>query len=231
MLVRQHPSFELSPRIGAMHILVVNPNSSLEVTEAIDQSISSMRLPGGPQLSVARLKEGPRGIATQADADGVIRPLMQKISDSEADAFVIACFSDPGLHSAREAAKGRPVHGIAECGITHALTRGDRFGVIALSAASVLRQVRYVRQMSLYDRYAGSWSVQASAADTASADILQRLIDAGRQLVEKRGADVVVLGCAGMARHRLAIEQAVGRPVVEPVQQGVLTAIGRLICP
>ncbi len=42
---------------------------------------------------------------------------------------MIACFSDPGLHSARETTR-KPVLGIAECGILTALTLGHRFGVI-----------------------------------------------------------------------------------------------------
>lgn len=215
-----------------MQILIINPNSSLKVTEAIDESISPMRLTGGPELRVERLEDGPSGIASQQDADSVILPLVRRIGERKnADAFVIACFSDPGIHSVREAAGGRPVHGIAECGIAHALTRGDRFGIIALSEASARRQMRYVRQMGLYERFAGSWPVQASAAETAGSEILPRLIDAGRQLIDQRGADVVILGCAGMARHRPAIEKSLGRPVVEPAQQAVMTAIGRLICP
>lgn len=214
-----------------MQILVVNPNSSPEVTEAIDQSVDTLRLPGGPEISVERLADGPRGIASQYDADSVILPLVLRVRESRADAFVVACFSDPGLHAVREASDGRPVHGVAECGIAHALTRGDRFGIIALSEASTRRQMRYVRQMALHDRFAGSWPVEASAADTAGRDILPRLIEAGRKLIEQRGADVVILGCAGMAGHRAAIEKALGRPVVEPVQQAVLTALGRLIFP
>jgi Asp/Glu/hydantoin racemase len=55
------------------------------------------------------------------------------------------------------------------------------------------------------------------------------LIQAGQALVKERAADVVVMGCAGMASHRLAIEQAIGVPVVEPVQQAVMMAIGAIL--
>jgi Asp/Glu/hydantoin racemase len=71
--------------------------------------------------------------------------------------------------------------------------------------------------------------VQASAADTAGAAIRARLIAAGHELVRQRGADVVVLGCAGMAAHRRAIETEIGCPVVEPSQQAVVAAIGALL--
>jgi allantoin racemase len=71
--------------------------------------------------------------------------------------------------------------------------------------------------------------VQATAADTAGAVIRARLIAAGQELVRQRGADVVVLGCAGMAAHRRAIEAEIGFPVVEPSQQAVVAAIGALL--
>jgi Asp/Glu/hydantoin racemase len=71
---------------------------------------------------------------------------------------VLACFSDPGLHAVREAAGGRPVLGIAECGIFRALMLGERFGIIALSPSSIRRQQRMARVMGVDSRYGGSWS-------------------------------------------------------------------------
>lgn len=210
-------------------ILTINPNSSAAVTKAIDAALAPLRRPGLPTLDVTDLPEGPPGIATQRDSDSVIMPLVTLVGRDDADAFVIACFSDPGLHAVREAAHPRPVFGIAESAILHALTRGERFGIIALSPASVKRQQRYVRQMGLDIRYAGSHPVDASAADTASPEIRDRLIQAAHTLVQHRGADTVILGCAGMAAHRPAIETAIGRPVIEPSQQAVASAIAALL--
>jgi allantoin racemase len=210
-------------------ILTINPNSSAAVTAAIDEAIAPLRIAGGPVIEVVGLAEGPPSITSQRDADSVVMPLVNRVVREDADAFVIACFSDPGLHAVREAAGGRPVMGIAEWGILRALTLGERFGVIALSPQSIRRQQRMVRQMGVDGRYAGSWSVGASAAETAGANIRDRLIEAGRALVAQRGADVVVMGCAGMASHRAAIEDAIGVPVVEPAQQAVVAAIGAVL--
>lgn len=210
-------------------ILVINPNSSAAVTAAIDAAVAPLRMQGGPRITVAGLPGGPPGIATQRDADAVVMPLVEWVGRDDADAFVLACFSDPGLHAVREAAGGRPVMGIAEWGILRALTLGERFGVIALSASSVRRQQRLVRQMGVDNRYAGSWPVDATASDTAGAAVRDRLVEAGRALVGARSADVVVLGCAGMASHRAAIEDAIGCPVVEPSQQAVAAAIGAVL--
>ena len=51
------------------------------------------------------------------------------------------------------------------------------------------------------------------------------MIDTGRVLREDCGADVVVLGCAGMADYRAAMEEALGIPVVDPTQAAVSHAI------
>jgi len=208
---------------------VINPNSSIPVTAAIDAALQPLRLAGGPEVVVTRLAAGPPGILTQRDADSVAAPLAELVASDRADAFVIACFSDPGLHGAREAAQGRTVMGIGEWGVLSALTLGERFGILALSNASIRRQQRMVRQMGVESRYAGSWPIDASAAETTDSGVHDRLIEAGRALVRERGADVVVLGCAGMASQRAAIEQAIGRPVVEPSQRAVAAAIGAVL--
>lgn len=210
-------------------ILVVNPNSSELVTAAISEAVAPLRLPGGPRIDCVTLAEGPPGVATQRDADSVIMPLCRLVEREAADAFVLACFSDPGLHAVREAAGSRPVMGIAEWGLLRALTLGERFGIIALSASSVRRQQRLVRQMGLEGRYAGSWPVQLSAMDSASDAVGATLAEAGRALVRERGADVIVLGCAGMARHRGSVAAACGRPVVEPSQQAVAAALAAVL--
>lgn len=210
-------------------ILVVNPNSSEGVTAAIDTSIAPLRLPGGPAIETRTLAEGPPSISSQRDAERVVMPLVRLVERDGADAFVLACFSDPGLHAVREAAGGRPVMGIAEWGLLRSLTLGERFGIIALSRASIRRQQRMVRAMGLHARYAGSRAVEATAAETTGEAMRNRLVEAGRILIERDDADVVVLGCAGMAAHRAPLAAALGVPVVEPVQQAVSAALGTLL--
>ena len=210
-------------------ILVINPNSSESVTRAIDAAVAPLRLAGGPAIETHTLAEGPPSVTTQRDADGVVMPLVRLVERHPADAFVLACCSDPGLHAVREAAGGRPVMGIAEWGLLRALSLGECFGIIALSRASLGRQRRMVGAMGLAARYAASRPVGASAAETTGEAIRERLTEAGRTLVERDGADVLVLGCAGMASHRVALAAALGVPVVEPVQQATAAALGAVL--
>ena len=88
---------------------------------------------------------------------------------NDVDAFVIACYSDPGLPVCREAT-ARPVFGINEAGVLTALARGERFGVIAIGQRSIRRHVRYMRQMGLTERFAGERPLNMSVAETASGE-------------------------------------------------------------
>jgi Asp/Glu/hydantoin racemase len=211
-------------------ILVINPNSTRAVTHAIDEAMAPLRLPGGPEILCLTLEEGPPGVESQLDADGVILPLSRMIceNDANAAAFVIACFSDPGLFSAREST-AKPVLGIAECGILTALTLGHRFGVISILARSVARHLRYIGAMGVTQRLAGDLPVGLGVAELADRrTTLARMIEVGHALRDRHGADVLVMGCAGMARYRADLEKAVRIPVVEPTQAAVTMAIGRV---
>ena len=211
-------------------ILVINPNSTASVTRAIDDAMAPLCIPGGPEIACLTLDEGPPGVESQSDADSVILPLCRVIREQEADAaaFVIACFSDPGLFSAREATQ-KPVLGIAECGILTALTLGHRFGVISILARSVPRHLRYIAAMGVDQRLAGDLPIGLGVAELADERAtLTRMVDVGRRLRNQHGADVLVMGCAGMARYRGDLEEAIQIPVVEPTQAAVTMAIGRV---
>jgi Asp/Glu/hydantoin racemase len=211
-------------------ILVINPNSTKAVTRGIDEACAPLRMPGGPVIDCVTLKEGPPGIETQQHVDGVIPPLLSLVKKNEKkySAFVIACYSDPGLHSLREATQ-KPVLGISECGILTALTLGQKFGVIAILKQSIPRHLRYVGALGVSERLAGERPVGLRVTElNDSKKTLSRMIEVGAALRDTDGADVVVMGCAGMARYRKPLQDGIGIPVVEPTQAAVAMAIGRV---
>lgn len=213
-----------------LRILVINPNSNEMVTEGLRQALVPLAFAEGPEILCETLREGPAGIETQEHVESVTLPLRRRVeAASDVDAFVIACYSDPGLHVAREGTAS-PVFGIAECGVLTALTRADRFGVIAIKSRSIPRHIRYLRQMGLMDRLAGERPLEMSVAESASGEgTLQRMIAVGRELRAADGAGAIVMGCAGMARHRRPLEDALGVPVIDPTQAAVAMAIGTLM--
>jgi allantoin racemase len=211
-------------------ILVINPNSNTQVTVNLTAALQPVSFDAGPEIECVTMAEGPFGVETQADLENAVLPLRRLVAaDNSADAFVIACYSDPGLQVCREATT-RPVFGIAEAGVLSALARGDRFGVIAVAQRSIPRHMRYLRQMCLMDRFAGERPLNMTVAETASgADTLDRMIKIGLELKDIDGANSVVMGCAGMARHRAALEDAIGIPVIDPTQAAVTMAIGAVM--
>jgi len=214
---------------AARRILVINPNSNPEVREGFSQALAPLRLAGGPEIECVTLAEGPFGVETQAHVEQVTLPLRGLIlARPDAGAYVIACYSDPGLQLCREATT-KPVFGIQESGMLAALSRGDRVGVIALGPASVARHLRYLRQLGLTERLAGERPLNLSVAESERPEAFDRLAEVGRELRDIDGADVLVLGCAGMARHRQRLEAALGLPVVDPTQAATADALAAVL--
>ena len=197
------------------------------MTAAIDRALAPLRMAGGPAIDCVTLAEGPSGIETQAHVEQVVQPLRRLVLErGDASAFVIACFSDPGLPLCREATP-RPVLGIAECGLLTALTRGERFGILAILPSSLPRHLRYVRQLGQSDRLAGDLPLGLGVVELADRErTLERMQEVGARLRDRHGADVLVLGCAGMADYRAPLEEVLGVPVIDPTQAAVTMAIG-----
>ena len=209
-------------------ILVINPNSNEAVTRSIDEALEPLRRGGVLEIDCRTLEEGPFGIESQADVDSVAPLLARLVSAMEADAAVIACYSDPGLQACREAT-AEPVLGIAECGVLTALARGDRFGVIAILERSIPRHLRYMRQLGLTDRLVGERALGLRVHELAHEELTwRRMVEAGTTLRDM-GADVLVLGCAGMTRYRGRLETELGLPVIDPTLAAVAMAAGILL--
>jgi len=209
-----------------MPILVINPNSNAAVTEGIAAALSALAIEAGPGIECMTLSEGPFGIESQADIESVVLPLRRLVAErDDADAFVIACYSDPGLEVCREVTI-KPVFGIQECGVLTAMSQGDRFGVIALGDASIKRHLRYLRRMGVSERLANERAADLSVDDSArGSGTFERLLQVGTELRDLDGADTLILGCAGMAAHRAQLAAQLGIPVIDPVQAATSMAL------
>ena len=212
------------------HILVINPNSDESVTEGMIRELKGFHFSEGPRIECVSLSDGPFGIESQADIEAVTLPLRKMVSESRnVDAFVIARYSDPGLHVCREASE-KPVFGIQECGVLTAMSLGDRFGVIALQESSIRRHLRYLRQMGVMERLAGERAASLSVRESVSGKgTFEKLLKAAKQLRDSDQADTIILGCAGMAAHRAKLELVIGIPVIAPVQAAVSMAMHSLL--
>jgi Asp/Glu/hydantoin racemase len=210
-------------------LLVLNPNSSDRVTRGIDRAMEPLRAWGTP-IRCLSLSEGPPGIETEAQAQRTVPPLLDlaRRLEPEALGFVIACFGDPGLHALRDET-ALPVAGIQEAAVTTALRLGHRFGVISILPASVPRHLRAFGSMGVLDRLAGDRALGLGVAELADPGrTLGAMVTTGCRLRDDDGADVLIMGCAGMAGYRDAIEAETGLPVVEPCQAGAAAALAQI---
>ena len=208
-------------------ILVINPNSSEACSAAISRTLAPFRFAAGPDFDVATLSEGPPAIYSWRDWHAVAEPMCRLVERSDADLYVIACASDPGIEALR-AVTSRPVLGIFRSAVAAAVARAERFGVIALVESSKARHRLALRAMGLDDRLAGEVALNVSMdrlLDPHAAGAA--LLAAGHQLAGL-GAEMLILGCTGMAHHAAAVRDALALPVIDPTQAAAGLALGIL---
>jgi len=212
-------------------ILVVNPNANTAVTAAMTEALAGLADGVTVTIQTQTLEGAPFGIENETDAV-TVAPMLAALLRQERsryDAFVIGCFLDPGLNACREAT-AKPVFGIGECAIYAALTQADRFGVLALSGASVERHKPIYRRLGVWDRLASEIPLEISVAEAVGdAAVYPRLLACAEELRDDYGAGAIVLGCAGMARHRKALQNALGIAVIDPVQAGASRAVSEIL--
>ncbi|MGH7042296.1 MAG: aspartate/glutamate racemase family protein [Acetobacteraceae bacterium] len=208
-------------------VLVINPNSSDACGQGIAAAIAPLARPGGPRFDVVSLADGPPAILTWADWHAAAGLILHRIAADPADAYIVACASDPGIEAARTATP-RPVFGVFRAAVAGAVARAERFGVIAIVEASKARHRAALRSMGLEPRLA------AEVALNVGMDILLDPIAARAALIAAacacaaEGAETVILGCTGMTHHRRAIEAEVGVPVIDPCRQAAAMALAAL---
>jgi len=207
-------------------ILVINPSSSVPMTEAIDRGLDRFRLSGGPDIECFGIAQGPEFIMTEED---ILRCGLQVgevvKSRPDAAAIVIACYAQPGLHHARTLT-GAPVIGIQDAAVLAAIGLADRFGVIALSQASIARHMRQLHWLGVEHRLAGEVVLKRKGEGDEA--LFAGLAEAGREL-QARGAEVAIFGCSGFPAHRARLEAALGIPVIDPTQAAVGAALGHVL--
>ena len=171
-----------------------------------------------------RPSAGPCSIESEVDsvvAAAEVVALMRALPDQ--DAYLIACFGDPGMDAARELTDvtgrrhrrgrlpGGDDGGQAVRGHHHAVARhpGDR--------GRARRARAWGRDASAFSRWASPSPSRAPGYPATT----EAIIEAGRRAVAERGADALVLACGGMADVARVVSEAVGVPVCDGVAFGV----------
>jgi len=204
-----------------LKILCINPNSSPEVTEGIEKICKKYALPG-TEVEIISIKEAPSGIESYHDAAISEKYLLERIEEWEGkyDGFIIACHSDIGVDLLRELT-AKPVIGIGEASMLLALPLGHKFSILSLKRKKIPQKEDLVKKYGLENRCA---SIRATGLGVVANDKEKRekLIQEGEKAVKEDRAEVLILGCAGMAGMDKEIEKAVGVPVIDGVVSALL---------
>tara|TARA_B100001142_G_scaffold287752_1_gene303489 strand:+ start:589 stop:1239 length:651 start_codon:yes stop_codon:yes gene_type:complete len=212
-------------------ILVINPNSNNLVTSKLQTALYKYTSDINITVHCISIDEGPFGIETDADILSAEPLIMNRIGSriEDYDAFVIACYSDPGLSEARQIFK-KPIYGIHETTIKFSAKKKVNFGVIALSEESIDRHAMYVKKLNLERFYIGERALDISVNEAVSdSNTLSKIIASGSKLIKEKAAQIIILGCAGMAKHRVKAEEELGVRIIDPVQISVEIAIENFI--
>lgn len=205
------------------NILVINPNSSQRVTQSMSACLGVFDGFSAHKIICTELAASPAGIETDEHVRQVVPHLVEAAINATADAIVVGCFSDPGLDEVR-AVSNVPVFGIAEAAYIAALGLGRRFGIVSLGPSSIGRHFRYLKALNFERRLAGDRSLDMTIVELVSTDVVEKVSKIAAKLRDDDGADVVILGCAGLGSYRAALQSEIGLPVIDPVQAGVALA-------
>lgn len=212
-----------------MKILVVNPNSSEIVTESIIRS--AKRKVTDPNTEIIPLTN-PRGtknidcgFGDYQSSWSHMRAILKKVEEEKIDAVVLAGFGNVGIFALKEALS-IPVLSISESSMTLSAMLGHKFTVLTAMRQNIPLQEDLVRLYRLENKCASIRAIDINVEKcvTEKEKTLNQLKEEILKIVEQDGAEVVVLGCAGLCGYDEELQEMVGLPVIDPVMVTVKMA-------
>lgn len=206
-----------------MKILIINPNSSEEMTAAIEKSAKEYA--NNEFEVVCKSTNGaPKFIGKYEDhvRIGVEMINMVKENENSFDAFIIACHGDPNIDAIKEITN-KVVVGIGEASMKMASILGHSFSVITPEEKIIPSKHALIRKYNLEDVVA---SVRAPKHNNGESSLEERLLEAAKTAIKEDLAEVIVLGCAGYSGLDKKIQNEVGIPVLDGVICALIIATG-----
>ena len=209
-----------------MKLLLINPNTTQAVTDAVLVAARAAARPG-TELNAVTGGFGPVVIGSRAENALAQHSVLQLAAfhAGNCDAVVLAVSLDTGLWACRELLRV-PVIGMTEAGLLMGCSVGTRIGIIT-----------YGRRMGpLYREIAESYGLASRVAGIATLDVTpqqtftdpQRVhaatLDAARRLVERDGAEAVLLAGAAMASMAAVLQPELDVPLLDGVACAVALA-------
>jgi allantoin racemase len=210
-----------------MRILIVNPNTTVAMTEKIGRAARAVAA-AGTEIIAVNPPDGPVSIEGYYDEAFSVPGLLAEIAKGDASgvsAHIIACFDDTGLEAAR-CISPAPVIGIGEAAFHLASMLGHRFSVVTTLSRSIAAIENNLLKYGLAGRCAKvrACEVPVLSLDDPASDAAAR-IGAEIELAKQQDrAEAIVLGCAGMADLAARLSKRHGLPVLDGVASAVKLA-------
>ncbi len=203
-----------------MRILLINPNTSEEFTKRVQDIADRYAFPGTTPVAI-NPRSGPKSIESVYDeilsSVGTLEVAIEQLD--QYDAIVMACYSDhPTIYALREITE-KPVLGIAEASMYVACMLGYRFSIVTTNEEWEPLLWDAVRHYGLTERCASvrSTHMPVLALEESPEETYGLIAKTAKLAIEEDGAEVICLGCAGMAGLDKHLEKELGVPVLDGV--------------
>jgi allantoin racemase len=206
-----------------MKVLIINPNSDTRMTAVIRQAAETFAV-GAFQVDCLPTPGAPGFIDSYQDEVEAGPGMLELVRGhaQQFDGFLVACMDDPNLDAVKEITD-KPVVGIAEAAMKIASMIGHRFSIVSTSQASVANHQVLARKYHIEALLASVRYPEGVAANLAEED---RFFEAAKSAVEDDQAEVIVLGCAGLADMAKRLEARLKVPVLDGVVCGLIILSG-----
>jgi allantoin racemase len=203
---------------------LLNPNTDTRHTEAM-AAVARAQLPEGSEVLAASPERGPTSIESAADAAVAAAEMLALLRAMPAqDAYLVACFGDPGVDAARELTDA-PVVGIGEAAYRAACLVATRFGVVTTLPRGIPAIEEGARRYGVAERLVAVEALEIPVSEQGGEhpQTTEAIVAAAQRLATRR-AEAIVLACGGMADVAAAVQQRAGVPVCDGVAFGALLA-------
>ena len=210
-----------------MKLRVINPNTTSSMTALIGAAARAVAAPG-THIDAVQPSFGAPAIEGHHDDVWAAAGVAEQVRAGEAlgaDAHIIACFGDPGLHAARELSNG-PVIGIAEAAFHAAALLATGFSVVTTLTRTCVIAEHLVVQYGFERRCRGihGTDIAVLELEEPKSNAYARILECAEQALVRDRSGAIVLGCAGMADMCRTLQQRLGVPVIDGVAAAVKLA-------
>lgn len=214
---------------AAKHILIVNPNTTVSMTEKIGEAARAAA-GAGTRITAINPTSGPAAIQGADDGAAALPGLFSLVedrmaSDQRYDALIIACFDDTGLWTLKKRLR-IPVLGIGEAAYHMAALFSDRFSVVTTLPVSIPVLEENLGKTGLAHRCirVRASEVPVLALEEADPETRVRIHAEIGAALREDDAGAIALGCAGMADLSQDLSKEFGIAVIDGVAAAVRLA-------